>query len=90
MLLDEARLLRLCRLTVDLNPIRAAIAETTRDQRVTRAKDPNAIDLGEREDSTQAQHGTLEEAESPSAQRDGGMSPIEIDEQATDGGRPLF
>jgi hypothetical protein len=76
-LLDEASLLA-CAAYVDLNPVRAAIADTPDTSEYTGAKD-RIDDLAEREDRTSAS--THDWKRSRRRRRSGWMSPIEISEK---------
>jgi len=77
LLLDEASLLA-CAADVDLNPVRAPIAETPETSQYTGAKD-RIDDLAEREDRTRPS--TRDWERSRRRRRSGWMSPIEISEQ---------
>ena len=77
-LLDESRL-RVRAAYVDLNPIRAALAETLETSDYTGAKD-RIDDLSEREDRSRPS--THDWERSRRRRRSGWMSPIEIDERS--------
>ena len=76
-LLDEASLLA-CAAYVDLNPVRAAMAETSEASEYTGAKD-RIDDLSERADRSRASTHAWERSRRRS--HSGWLSPIEIDEQ---------